>query len=116
MQVLEPSDAVAVRCPIVVADSTGYRVVKRCLDLGLCILFLPLLLPLFALAGLAVRLDSRGPALFVQARVGMAGRVIRVYKFRTMAQGIDRAAVGANRAAWAMRAWLVVVTVDRACS
>jgi lipopolysaccharide/colanic/teichoic acid biosynthesis glycosyltransferase len=37
----------------------------------------------------AVKLDSRGPALFVQPRVGQHGRVFRVYKMRTMVQNAE---------------------------
>lgn len=43
--------------------------------------------PLMALIALAIRLDSAGPALFVQDRFGFNNNVIRVFKFRTMRQG-----------------------------
>ncbi len=43
-----------------------------------------LTLPVMALAWLAIRLSSRGPALYHQERVGLRGRVFRVYKFRSM--------------------------------
>jgi lipopolysaccharide/colanic/teichoic acid biosynthesis glycosyltransferase len=51
----------------------------------LCVLAaLPLLAPLLLLVGVAVRLTSRGPALFLQERVGRNGRIFTIYKFRTM--------------------------------
>jgi exopolysaccharide biosynthesis polyprenyl glycosylphosphotransferase len=55
-------------------------------SLGLMVALLGLvaLAPLFALAALAIRLDSRGPVLFVQPRVGRGGRVFSLVKFRTM--------------------------------
>jgi lipopolysaccharide/colanic/teichoic acid biosynthesis glycosyltransferase len=40
--------------------------------------------PLLALIALAIRLDSPGPVIFVQERLGMGGRTFRLYKFRTM--------------------------------
>jgi lipopolysaccharide/colanic/teichoic acid biosynthesis glycosyltransferase len=45
---------------------------------------LPILLPLMAVLALCVVLDSKGPAFFVQERVGKDGRRFRLYKFRTM--------------------------------
>jgi lipopolysaccharide/colanic/teichoic acid biosynthesis glycosyltransferase len=57
---------------------------KRGMDLMLTVAALPLALPLMALIALWVRLDSPGPALFRQQRVGRAGRLFRIHKFRTM--------------------------------
>jgi lipopolysaccharide/colanic/teichoic acid biosynthesis glycosyltransferase len=45
---------------------------------------LPVALPVMAVIALAIRIESRGPVLFRQTRVGHAGRRITVYKFRTM--------------------------------
>jgi lipopolysaccharide/colanic/teichoic acid biosynthesis glycosyltransferase len=50
--------------------------------------------PLMAALGLAVRIDSPGPVLFVQTRVGRARRPIRVVKLRTMVAGADRIGLG----------------------
>lgn len=47
-----------------------------------------LLLPL-VIIGLLIRLNSSGPALFVQERVGKNGKVFRCFKFRTMVDGAD---------------------------
>ena len=49
------------------------------------------LAPLFALIALAIVLDSRGPVLFVQDRVGVSGRRFRLLKFRTMRPARSRA-------------------------
>jgi exopolysaccharide biosynthesis polyprenyl glycosylphosphotransferase len=62
----------------------GFSVAKRGLDLILGGVLTLLFLPLMALIALAVRLDSRGPALFRQQRHGLNNRVITVWKFRTM--------------------------------
>lgn len=57
---------------------------KRALDLLLALAGLALLWPLLLLAALWVKLDSPGPALFNQERVGWKGRSFRIHKFRTM--------------------------------
>ena len=62
----------------------GYFYFKSLVDFSFALLFLPIALPLMALIAVAIRLDSRGPSLFLQKRVGHAGRLISVYKFRTM--------------------------------
>lgn len=57
---------------------------KRLFDLLLAAAGLLLLSPLLLAIALAVRLDSPGPALFRQQRVGRGGRPFRIHKFRTM--------------------------------
>ena len=57
---------------------------KDILDRGLASLGLVSLLPLLLVIALAVRLDSKGPALFRQTRTGRNGKPFRIYKFRTM--------------------------------
>ena len=67
--------------------SRQYLVIRRGIELLFTLLLLPLLLPILALVALMVRIDSAGPILFVQERVGRRGRVFRMYKFRTMYHG-----------------------------
>ena len=65
----------------------GFRldlVFGRALSLPASALALLLLAPLLALIALAIKLDSRGPVLFVHQRVGRGGRPFRLLKFRTM--------------------------------
>jgi lipopolysaccharide/colanic/teichoic acid biosynthesis glycosyltransferase len=57
---------------------------KRALDLLASAAGLVLLAPLLALIALAIKLDSRGPVFFRQERVGLHGRLFRIFKFRTM--------------------------------
>jgi exopolysaccharide biosynthesis polyprenyl glycosylphosphotransferase len=60
---------------------------KRAFDLTLAGVGLVALLPVLGLTALAVRLTSRGPALFRQIRVGQDGRQFVMYKFRSMSVG-----------------------------
>ncbi|WP_119354865.1 sugar transferase [Azohydromonas sediminis] len=57
---------------------------KRVFDLAVASVLLVLLAPLMLAIAAWVRLDSPGPALFRQERVGRGGRVFRIHKFRTM--------------------------------
>jgi lipopolysaccharide/colanic/teichoic acid biosynthesis glycosyltransferase len=60
---------------------------KRAFDLVLGGAILAAASPLLALLALAIRLDSPGPALFRQRRLGRDGRPFTIFKFRTMAHG-----------------------------
>ncbi|MEP7357048.1 MAG: sugar transferase [Anaerolineales bacterium] len=64
--------------------------VKRVFDLAASTVLLVLGWPMMLLIGLAIRLDSAGPALFRQQRVGENGRLFWMYKFRTMCQDADQ--------------------------
>ncbi|MGC8793750.1 MAG: sugar transferase [Bryobacteraceae bacterium] len=62
---------------------------KRVLSLALSLLGLAVGAPLMALIAAWIRLDSRGPALFRQKRVGLDGKTFTLYKFRTMLHEAD---------------------------
>ncbi len=64
--------------------SPSTMAIKRALDVILSVSALVVLFPLLVLIAIAVRLDSRGPALFTQLRAGRHGRPFRIAKFRTM--------------------------------
>jgi exopolysaccharide biosynthesis polyprenyl glycosylphosphotransferase len=66
------------------------RVAKRAVDLALTTLGLAPTLFAGALIALAIKLDSPGPVLFRQMRVGMGGRPFAIYKFRSMRPGAER--------------------------
>jgi Undecaprenyl-phosphate glucose phosphotransferase len=74
--------------PVVLVTETpeqGWNaVIKRAFDLVFATLGLVALSPLLAAIAIWVRLDSRGPILYAQERVGVNGRRFRMYKFRTM--------------------------------
>lgn len=71
------------------SPNLGYMAMKDVFDRIVAASLLVLLLPLLLAVGLAVRLTSAGPALFVQTRVGYRGKLIRIFKFRTMVTASD---------------------------
>jgi lipopolysaccharide/colanic/teichoic acid biosynthesis glycosyltransferase len=68
--------------------SRQYLVVRRVIELGFTVVFLPLLLPMLAVVALVVRFDSPGPVFFLQTRIGRRGQPFRMIKFRTMYVGV----------------------------
>jgi exopolysaccharide biosynthesis polyprenyl glycosylphosphotransferase len=69
--------------------STSARVIKRGMDLLGALIGLVLLSPLIALTTAMIKLDSPGPVLFRQVRMGRDGQTFEIVKFRTMVDGAD---------------------------
>lgn len=65
--------------------------VKRFCDFFVSLVMLVLLSPVFLIIAAVVRLDSPGPIIYKQERVGMYGRTFTIYKFRTMYEGAENA-------------------------
>jgi len=63
--------------------------IKRGLDMVVSLLAIVLLLPLWIILPLVIRLESSGPAIFAQTRVGRNGRLFRVFKFRSMVKDAE---------------------------
>jgi sugar transferase (PEP-CTERM system associated) len=77
--------------------STVFVVVRRLVSIMISLIGLILAAPLIPLIVLAIRLDSKGPIFYSQTRVGKAGHVFKVFKFRTMRQDAE----AANGPQWA---------------
>ena len=69
--------------------NTAYRMIKRGLDLSLGLLLLAATSPVFAAAAFMIKAESPGPVFYVHDRIGIRGRHIKVYKFRSMKTGSD---------------------------
>ncbi len=67
-----------------VAPEDNALIAKRIFDIIVTIAALPIIAPLLLLVALAIKIDSRGPAFFVQQRVGLHKRRFPMYKFRSM--------------------------------
>lgn len=70
--------------------SGGRRVVKYVVDWATALAAALAAVPLLVAIAVAIKLDSRGPVLFRQIRVGLGGREFAVYKFRSMVVDADR--------------------------
>ncbi len=74
----------------------GLRRLKRLVDFAGASVGLALSAPIVALAALAIKLDSPGPVLYAQERVGEFGNVFRIFKLRSMRTDAEK-----NGAQWA---------------
>ena len=68
----------------------GQLIVKRLVDLIGATIGLVIVTPVFLLIAALVKVDSRGPILFRQNRVGRGGRLFKIFKFRTMVNGAEQ--------------------------
>ncbi len=64
--------------------SKKFLAIKRLMDWGISVIFLPLLLPVILIAAILTKLTSKGPAIFKQERVGINGKIFTLFKIRTM--------------------------------
>lgn len=71
-----------------------YKAVKRFLDIIFSIVLLIILLPIMLLTALAIKIDSRGPVLFRQERLGYHKKVFRMIKFRSMQVNTEKTGSG----------------------
>lgn len=80
-----------------------YKYIKRLFDIIFAVVAVILLSPIMLLTVVAVRLESEGPALFKQDRIGLGGKVFKIYKFRSMCQGAEHTGTGVYSGADDMR-------------
>lgn len=66
-----------------------YRFIKRLIDILIALPAIVILLPIFLIIIIAIKRDSKGPAIFKQPRAGKNGKPFTFYKFRTMRVDVD---------------------------
>jgi undecaprenyl phosphate N,N'-diacetylbacillosamine 1-phosphate transferase len=64
------------------------RIFKRIFDLLISVILSVLFTPLFIVVSVLIKLESRGPVLFIQERIGYHGKIFHILKFRTMTNRI----------------------------
>ncbi len=67
----------------------AYDVVKRIIDIVLGTIGMIICLPIFIIIAILIKTDSKGPVFFKHTRVGKNGKVLKIYKFRTMVQNAE---------------------------
>jgi len=79
-------------------DTNTYRILKRIIDLIVCLAVLPLAIILIIIFSIIIRLETPGRAFFTQIRVGYKGRYFKLYKLRSMHQYAEK-----NGPVWAQK-------------
>ncbi|MFM5394687.1 sugar transferase [Aeromonas veronii] len=74
--------------------SPVYAFIKRCMDILAALIAIPLFFPLMLVTAIIIKLESPGPVMFIQNRVGKGNKDFRIYKFRSMSK--DSEAAGAQ--------------------
>lgn len=73
----------------VLTKKKPYKVIKRLTDVVLSSIALVVLSPIFAIIALAIKIESRGPVFFKHTRIGKNGKIIKIYKFRSMIRNAE---------------------------
>lgn len=71
-----------------------YLFAKRILDIIFSLIGLIILSPVFLIVSIAIKLDSKGPIIFKQKRLGRNGKEFYIYKFRSMIVGAEQIGTG----------------------
>ena len=81
---------VLVNQPRVLPRKKTYETIKRFLDVLVCLLTLPVVLPVLTVCAIGIRIDDpHGPILLLQDRIGKGGRSFKMLKFRTIKTDLD---------------------------
>ena len=67
---------------------------KRTIDIVLALCILIISSPILLLISVAIKLESKGPVIFKQKRIGLGGKVFEIYKFRSMCVGAEKTGTG----------------------
>lgn len=79
-------------------ESKTYKAFKRLTDIGCALFGLLLSIPILILFCILIKLESKGPAFFIQERVGLKGKTFNIYKLRSMVIDAEK-----NGAQWATK-------------
>ena len=71
-----------------------YRFFKRAMDVIVSLLALIILSPVLLITAIAIKVESKGPVIFKQDRLGLDAKVFKIYKFRSMCVGAEHTGSG----------------------
>ncbi len=84
VKIIEKEEAISKKICKEKVNKKMYKVTKRICDIIFSVIGLIILSPIFLIISIAIKLDSKGTAFFAHKRIGKNGKIINIYKFRTM--------------------------------
>lgn len=73
----------------IIDSNNSYEISKRIVEIIISVMALVLLSPIYLFIALAIKIDSKGPIIFKHKRIGKNGKIIYIYKFRTMVENAE---------------------------
>lgn len=70
-----------------------YIKIKRVMDIVISLLGVIVTSPILIITAIAIKLESKGPIIFKQERLGVGGKIFKIYKFRSMCVGAEKGGV-----------------------
>ncbi len=67
-----------------------YLFIKRCIDIIFSLICIIILSPVFLIISIVIKIESKGPIIFKQERIGEHGKTFKIYKFRTMQENAEK--------------------------
>lgn len=71
----------------------SYKIIKRVMDISISIIGILLTSPIMLITAIAIKIESEGPIVFQQERLGYKGKVFKIYKFRSMCIDAEKGGV-----------------------
>ncbi|OME82145.1 sugar transferase [Paenibacillus sp. FSL A5-0031] len=78
-------------------SKSNYLKLKRILDVIISLIGLLVLSPILLITAILIKVESKGPAIFKQERLGLNGKVFEIYKFRSMCIGAEKSGVYSSK-------------------
>lgn len=75
-------------------EKKTYLIIKRIMDIIFSMLGLIILIPVLLIVSIVIKIESKGPVIFKQKRIGKDGKIFEIYKFRSMVVGAEKMGTG----------------------
>jgi len=73
----------------IIIEKNAYKKIKRIMDVVFALIAFIVLLPVFAIIAIGIKLESKGKVFFKHTRIGKNGKIIKIYKFRSMVENAE---------------------------